>query len=197
MTIPFGKSRAHPHDPVVIGFIGRFSPEKGPREFIQCAIGLHDSCPSVVFKMVGDGPLLRECKDFARQSGIPVEFTGTTSSIADELASIDIVAVTSVKDAFNMVIVEAMASGVPVAAYPVGGIPEIITNNVTGLLSELKSPESLEISIERILREKNLYAKLSSNAHIHARKNYGLNEYRKKWEDVFLSANSSFAKAAV
>jgi glycosyltransferase involved in cell wall biosynthesis len=147
--------------------------------------------------MVGDGPLLRECKDFARQSGIPVEFTGTTSSIADELASIDIVAVTSVKDAFNMVIVEAMASGVPVAAYPVGGIPEIITNNVTGLLSELKSPESLEISIERILREKNLYAKLSSNAHIHARKNYGLNEYRKKWEDVFLSANSSFAKAAV
>jgi glycosyltransferase involved in cell wall biosynthesis len=89
-----------------------------------------------------------------------------------------------------------MASGVPVAAYPVGGIPEIITNNVTGLLCEAANPESLADSIQRILNEKELYAKLSANAYLHARENYGLEEYRKKWDDIFNSIISSFSETA-
>jgi len=193
VTIPFGKPRVHARDPATVGFIGRFSPEKGPKDFIRCARHLHKSFPTIQFRMIGDGPLLQECKDMAERSCIPIEFTGAIKDVSGELASIDIVAIPSLKDAFNMVVVEAMASGVPVAAYPVGGIPEIITNNVTGLLCEVANPESLADSIQHILGEKDLYAKLSANAYLHGRENYGLETYQKKWDDIFNSILSSFS----
>lgn len=187
VTIPFGKPRKSHRNPPVIAFIGRFSPEKGPKEFIQCASLLFNKNPLLKFKMIGDGPLLSECKEIARQTGIPIDFTGAINAIAEELETIDVVAVSSRKDAFNMVVVEAMARGVPVASFPVGGIPEIITDNVTGLLSDSREPESLARSIESILNEENLYAKLSANAFLNAQKNYSLEAYQKKWNEMFHS----------
>jgi len=194
VAIPFSKPRTNPGNPAAIGFIGRFSPEKGPKEFIKCASRLHSKYPELRFKMIGDGPQLQECKDQAKQAGILIEFTGNSDDISRELESIDIVAVSSLKDAFNMVVVEAMARGVPVASYPVGGIPEIITDNETGLLSHAAGPEALAHSIERILFEEGLYKKLSANAFSHARERYGLLEYRKRWEDILSKAALPLAK---
>ena len=194
VTLPFSKHRTNPCNHPTIGFIGRFSPEKGPKEFIKCACCLSSKYPELRFRMVGDGPLLSECKDQAEQAGILVEFIGNSDDISRELESIDIVVVSSLKDAFNMVVVEAMARGVPVAAYPVGGIPEIITDNETGLLSEAVEPAALARSIERILFEEGLYKKLSANAFSHARERYGLHEYRKKWEDILSKVARPFAK---
>jgi glycosyltransferase involved in cell wall biosynthesis len=138
--------------------------------------------------MVGDGPLLRECREMAQQAGLPVAFTGVLLNITHNLELMDIIAITSLKDAFNMVVIEAMARGVPVAAFPVGGIPEIITHNVTGLLSETASPHLLAHCIERILNETGLYEKLSSNGFLHAKRTYGLDDYRKQWENIFKDA---------
>jgi glycosyltransferase involved in cell wall biosynthesis len=194
VTIPFSKPRVKNYDPATVGFIGRFSPEKGPKDFIRCAQHLSKSFPLVKFRMIGDGPLLQECKDMANRDEIPIEFMGAIKDVSGELASIDIVAISSLKDAFNMVVVEAMASGAPVVAYPVGGIPEIITHNVTGLLCEAANPESLADSVQRILTEKELYAKISANAYFHARENYGLEAYQKEWDDIFNSVISSFSK---
>jgi|GEM_PF-4947873 glycosyltransferase involved in cell wall biosynthesis len=188
VLIPFGKPRIVPRAPATIGFIGRLSREKGPEGFLQCARILFKKYPGIRFTMVGDGPLLRECREMAQQAGLPVAFTGVSLNITHNLELMDIIAITSLKDAFNMVVIEAMARGVPVAAFPVGGIPEIITHNVMGLLSEAASPHLLAHCIERILNETGLYEKLSSNGFLHAKRTYGLDEYRKQWENIFKDA---------
>jgi glycosyltransferase involved in cell wall biosynthesis len=188
VLISFGEPRVFPRQPATVGFIGRFSPEKGPMEFIQCARHLLEKALPVRFKMVGGGPLLPECEDFARRIGVPIEFTGFVNDISPELASMDVLAVSSSADAFNMAIIEAMARGVPVAAFPVGGIPEIITHDRTGLLAAAKSPRDLALSVERILFENELYPKLSLNAFGYVRDHYRLKEYRKKWETIFSRA---------
>jgi glycosyltransferase involved in cell wall biosynthesis len=137
--------------------------------------------------MVGDGPMLGSCIDYSKRLGIDISFKGKSKNVACELDEMDVVVVPSFKDAFNMVLVEAMARGVPTVAYATGAIPEIITNNQTGLLVPCGALRSLVRAVLRVLFDIPLYAKLSLNGFNHAGEHFNLRAYRKKWDDLALA----------
>ncbi len=126
------------NDPWRVGVIGRISPEKGQLEFIQAArlILQRQRCEFVV---CGDPQFSSPsyCRRVrAEAEGLPIDFTGWKDDIRGVLSVLDIVVVPSAAvDATPRVIPEAFSAGIPVVAFRSGGIPEIIENGVTGLLS--------------------------------------------------------------
>lgn len=108
-------------------YIGRVSVEKN----IEAFLNLQLPGSKVV---VGDGPALQRLK-----SAFPdVQFMGkhTGPALAAFYASADVFVFPSLTDTFGLVILEALACGVPVAAFPVTGPKDIIQNGVTGILNE-------------------------------------------------------------
>jgi len=108
-------------------YVGRVSPEKN----IEAFLNLDLPGRKVV---VGGGPLLQ----LLRGQHPDVEFRGakTGDALAAEYAAADVFVFPSRTDTFGLVMLEAMASGLPIAAYPVMGPIDIVTPGLTGILSE-------------------------------------------------------------
>ncbi len=193
VLVPFLSPRVFPKTTVTVGFIGRFSPEKGALDFIACANEIYSRRKKVRFIMIGNGPQFAEARLRAAILGVPVVFTGAVSDIETYLQKIDILAVTSNKDAFNMAVAEAMASGIPVAGFPAAAIPEIIRNKETGLLSGKKDASSLALVIMQLLDNAVLYESISRNALSFAKQRFDLNAYREQWDRIFDAAFNSSA----
>ncbi len=139
--IPF--RRRIPSKPWRIGLIGRIAPMKGQNDLLRAAPQIPDArfiiCGSPMFSP-------REYVDEVRRLavGLPVEFLGWRDDIAPVLAGLDLLAVPSTEaEATTRVILEAFSAGVPVVAYAVGGIPEIVRDGVNGFLVQERTPEAL------------------------------------------------------
>jgi len=88
-------------------------------------------------------------------------------------------------ESFGIVLLEAMASGRPIVASRIGGIPEVIENNVTGILVESGSKESLADAILKILSDQNLAEVLANNARKIAEVKYSWSVIAEKIEGVY------------
>jgi glycosyltransferase involved in cell wall biosynthesis len=133
-----------------IGLIGRISPEKGQAEFLQAARLLVQDVPTCTFVICGaplfsDAAALRynqRIRELA--AGLPAEFLGWRDDVYSVLSSLDLLVVPSVNEpGSTRVILEAYAAGVPVVAFPSGGIPEILEDGRTGFLVRPATPEAL------------------------------------------------------
>lgn len=132
--------RTNPAAPRV-GCLGRIAPEKGQLAFVAAARIIHRALPQARFVIQGAVLFadrhLREYEARVREAaaGLPIEFAGWTSDIYAALADLDLLLVPSSQEATTRVILEAFAAGVPVVAFAVGGIPEVITPRHDGFLS--------------------------------------------------------------
>lgn len=126
----------HLERPIMIN-VGRVSPEKNLEAFLSIDM------PGTKV-IVGDGPIFHELK-----SKYPkVVFVGAKRGevLAKHFASADVFVFPSLTDTFGVVMIEANASGLPVAAYPVTGPIDVIENNINGVLSD-----DLEFAIQQAL----------------------------------------------
>ena len=105
-----------------IYFIGRVSPEKGPVRFCQLSEKLSDDFE---WHMVGTGPLLELCQKTYSQT---VHFHGAQLDMEKVWPDVDLLAITSTYEGLPLVLLEAMSRGIPVVAFNVGNIGEIISN---------------------------------------------------------------------
>ena len=112
----------------------------------------------------GDGSLRGELERDARSRGVDARFHGFTSSVRDRLAAADVFVLPSRGDNAPMAILEAMAAGLPVIATRVGGIPELVTHEQTGLLVAPDDPAELAAAIERLAGDPELRAALGARA---------------------------------
>jgi len=114
-----------PHDPPVVGCIGRIAPEKGQLEFVDAAAKIHAAMPGCRFVIYG-APLFGsaaagryEAEVRAAARDLPVEFAGWVDDVYAALAGMDLLLVPSGEDeATTRVILEAFAAGVPAIAFP-------------------------------------------------------------------------------
>lgn len=156
----------------VILFVGRLAEKKG-LEYILDAMGIVDA----LLVIVGDGPLRGKVdmrrEEINRKAGFEkIKMLGAKNhmELPTIYASADIMAVPSVTaldgDAEGMptVVIEALASGLPVVASRHGGIGEVIRDEENGLLVEERDFLGLGNSINRLLEDKGLYDRLSGNA---------------------------------
>jgi glycosyltransferase involved in cell wall biosynthesis len=139
-----------------IGVIGRIEEEKGQFEFVHAARLLSAPYPELRFSVFGK-PLFADETYFERvraaSEGLPIEFRGWVDKIADAFGSLDLLVVPSTSlDATPRIILEALAAGVPIVAYAVGGIPELLTHMQTGILVKDRTPRALADGIAAAIR---------------------------------------------
>jgi len=137
----------------LVGFIGRLSTEKGPDLFLRMALSVRAQVPSAEFVLVGDGAMLKQLQTFAKRFGLAdaVHFAGNQSDMPAVLNELDVVVSSSHSEAMPLAVMEAMASGVPVVACKVGGIPDLVAHGVTGWLVDAGDVETLATRVVELL----------------------------------------------
>jgi len=102
--------------------------EKAPDVMVDAAGRVSDAVAR--FSMVGTGPMERECRALADSLGIGarMDWHGAVDNVGASLAAFDVLVLTSWTEGTPMVLLEAMAAGVPIVTTAVGGIPEVVSS---------------------------------------------------------------------
>jgi glycosyltransferase involved in cell wall biosynthesis len=136
----------------VIGTVGRFVAQKAPLDFVRMAARVQASRPEAVFVMVGDAALESRSLEEATRAeaarlGVTMVFTGFRADAAALAANFDVYVVPSLYEGLGRALTEAMASGRPVVATNVNGVPDLVAHGSTGLLATPGDPTSLARSV--------------------------------------------------
>ena len=137
----------------VIGYVGRLSPEKGVHDLLDSLALLRTRETPFQAIIVGDGVIGLSLKERAVEMQLQdqIIFTGNRSDVPDLMALMDVVAVPSVHESFGLVILEAMNAMRPVVATRVGGIPDLVQEDVTGILVPPASPQAFAGALARLI----------------------------------------------
>ncbi|HEY3176036.1 MAG TPA: glycosyltransferase [Candidatus Polarisedimenticolia bacterium] len=147
---------------LIVGFVGSLREAKDPLLFIRVAAETSRRHPGVRFVVVGEGPLRQRAESMAREANLAdrIVFAGERSDMPDVLRAMDLLTVTSVREGCCNVILEAMATGVPVVATRVGGNPDLIEHGRTGWLFPHGDVAAGADSIQTLLSDPGLRARV-------------------------------------
>jgi glycosyltransferase involved in cell wall biosynthesis len=156
-----------PAEAPVVGTIGRLTHQKGYTILLEAAALVTSEMPSVRFVIIGEGELEDNLKMLARQLGVAhaVHFTGPRHDIEELLSAMDVFASSSLWEGLPTVILEGMASRIPVVATDVSGTRELVHDGVTGLLVAPGDASQLAQAVLRVLREPELAETMVERAH--------------------------------
>jgi glycosyltransferase involved in cell wall biosynthesis len=155
-------------DDVVLTYVSRIAPEKNVEYLADALAIVAAKRPDVRIQFVGDGPSREELE---RRMGGSARFAGyrVGDELADHYAAGDVFAFTSTTETFGNVVLEAMASGLPVVALRAGGVGEIVRDGETGLLVDPESPpEAFAAVLLRLVDQADLRRRLAASARTYA-----------------------------
>jgi len=120
----------------LVGVVAQLKPKKGLSTFLEAAARVSPLLPNLRFLVVGDGPLREELETLAEHLDLDrhVRFLGFRSDARALVELLDVLVVPSLSEGTPLVVLEAMAAGIPVVASAVGGIPDQIRHEREGLL---------------------------------------------------------------
>ena len=155
-----------PEKASLFGMVAMIRGDKGHKHFLKAAAEVLERFPSARFVIAGDGPeslveklTLRVQNEFPRQPS-PVILAGYREDVPAILAALDALVVPSLKEAQTIVIPQAFATGKPVIASRVGGIPEIVTHGVNGWLVPAGDDRALADAMMRFAESPDLRLRL-------------------------------------
>ncbi|MCF7568959.1 glycosyltransferase family 4 protein [Sabulilitoribacter arenilitoris] len=177
-------------DSLKIGFVGRWSKEKRPDIFLKIAKAVKKHNPQIDFEMVGIG--MKSNVKKINQFG--VSFLGEITdddALSRLYKSLTFVLITSSREGFPMVIIEAMAHGVIPITTNVGGISEHLTSFENSILIENSNNEDdvAKLFVDAILElinNKVLISNLSLNAFNYSRKHFSITDFNKAYRHYLL-----------
>jgi len=148
--------------PLVVGCVAFLSKRKGVQYLIEAFRQVVDHHPRARLEIVGDGEERSALQQQIADLGLEKNATllGNQSGIARLMNGFDILVLPSVWEPFGLVITEAMACGKPVVATNVGGIPEIVEHDHTGLLVPPAAVGPLATALMTLLNSKVLRSRL-------------------------------------
>ena len=129
----------------LLGVIGRFSTQKNHMTFLRALVPVRDLFPSLLVLLVGEGELEGDVRQAVTDLGLEgsVRFMGQRRDVPTILRALDLMVLPSLWEGLPNVMLEAMSSGTPVLATRVGGVPDVLSHGVTGVLSD---PEEKSLS---------------------------------------------------
>lgn len=183
-------ARFHPGDccapgEPTIAHISNFRPVKDPSMAARIFLRLRERRPARLW-LIGDGPQLTDIKELLGASPYAKDVTifGQRDDVPNLLGQVSVLLVTSVTESFCLAALEAMACGVPVVAPKVGGLPELIVDNVTGLLFPREQEEVAVEHISGLLGDQFLQRRMSEAGVRHARA-YGHEGAVERYENAY------------
>lgn len=159
-------------DAPVVAVVGRMAPEKGHDVLIRAMPSLRLRCPDAVLLVAGDGPTRAACETLARSLALDsaVRFAGQRTDIPDILAAADVVALPSRwGEGLPGVVIEAIAAGKPVVAFPVAGTVDVVVHERTGLIVPQDDGPAMAAALARLLTDDDLRARMADACREHAR----------------------------
>jgi len=158
--------------------VGRLGPEKRIDRFLSVLAQLRRQT-SVPIKgaIVGHGPLRESLEHQARELGLlpdVVEFRGAIDDMASIYREADILVLTSDWEGTPNVLLEAMASGLPVVANRVGGVEEVVRHGTTGYLGEVDDENTMIISLLKLIGNPQLKQQIGRAARDYVVSNHSL-----------------------
>lgn len=143
---------------LVIGSVGRLDEVKGFADLLEAASLLRSRCFEVFTVLAGDGPLRQALEQQAVHLGIAgtTRFLGFRRDVQCVFDALDVFVLPSLSETFGYALAEAMASELPVVATTVGGVPEVIVPDETGLLVPPRDPAALAAALWPLLESAEL-----------------------------------------
>ena len=178
-------------DTVILGVIGRLDPWKGHADLIEAMVQVD---PRARLRVVGDtafgrhGDHKAELEAKAATLGVAdrVEFLGWRDDVPQILAALDLVVHPSCEpEPFGRSLAEAQASGVAIVATAAGGIPEVVEDNVTGLLVPPKDPAALANAINELVADPDRRAAMGTAGRERARRLFTREAHARAVEAVY------------
>lgn len=175
-------------DDILVGTVGRLVPQKGIDLLIKSMI----YCSKVKLLIAGYGKpeYEAELKALVTSTGIEnrVFFLGPIDDPTPMLASLDVFVLASMEEGLPIAILEAMHAGVPIVATKVGGVPEVIINDKTGVLIPPGDVKALSDGMNRLITDKDLAEYCSYNAKMLVTTNCSASRMADDVIDIYQSA---------
>lgn len=171
----------------VIGNIARLSSVKGQNYLIEAMKKVAERFSDVQLLFVGDGKIKEDLVKQAADLGLNknIIFIPSIQDTSSVLALMDIFVMCSIQEGLGLSIMEAQAMGIPVIATNVGGIPELVENNKTGILVPPQDSASIARAIISLLENKQLAKQLGVNAQKNIQENFTLDKMVDKTEALY------------
>lgn len=150
----------------VVACVSRLHPVKGIDQLLDAWALIGSAMPDAVLLIAGDGPESAKLKNRAATLAPPdrIRFLGHQADVRSVLWASDVLVVPSRQEGLSLAALEAMATGLPVVAFRVGGLPEIVSHEINGLLAAAFQPSELAAATLRVLRDPSLRRTLSHGA---------------------------------
>lgn len=184
-----------------IGSLGRLVPKKGFHTLLEACAKLRDKSVQFNLEIAGDGPLADELKAMVDSLDLAdeVQFMGAMphSRVSEWMRSLDVFVLACCQDesgdvdGIPVVLMEAMAIGVPVVTTKISGLPELAIDRETGLLSEPEDATQIANLLSEISSDKALRSRLVAGAKFHVDKEFTLQANVEKLGELIFSSQGN------
>ncbi len=172
---------------IILGFVGRLSPEKGLTYLIKAMEALVKEFPNLLLLIAGEGELLKELKREAIALGIEqnIRFLGPRSDINEILGIFDIFVLPSLREGLPLVLLEAAAASLPIVATDVGGNKQVVKHGANGLLIRHGDVDSLYNAVKKLIIDEGMRKEFGSKSHDLFINNFTIEKMIKKYETIY------------
>jgi glycosyltransferase involved in cell wall biosynthesis len=169
------------HQPVHVGLLGQISPHKGHDDAVEAIRRLGNGFRLLIAGK-GEADYVAALKQ--KSVGLPVDFMGFVS-LPEFFALVDVMIVPSWEEPFGIVLLEAMASGIPVVATGCGGPADILTSGRDGLLVPPRDPAALAEAVRRIADDRGIYEAIVRQARNRVETHYDIGKVVPRIEEFY------------
>src|SRR5438046_5283347 len=176
-----------PPDAVLVGIVGRLVPIKAHDVFLAAAAKLAKVARKAHFAIVGDGDLWSHLHEDVHAAALHdvLHFAGWRADLADVYADLDIVVCCSRNEGTPVSVIEACAAGLPVIGTPVGGMTDIITDDLNGLLVPTGDAEALAGAIKGLIADPRRRSSMGAAGHKIVLERYGASRMVNELKQVY------------
>lgn len=175
-----------PVDRRILAVIGRFSTQKNHAGFLEAFAKVRTKHPGLLVLFIGEGELEGAIREqvASLDLGEAVRFLGQRRDVPALLEALDLLVVPSLWEGLPNVMLEAMAANVPVVATAVGGIPDVLTDGVNGVVCQT-SPESLSEAMDRALSRPDEMSRMADAASALIRDRYDIRNTARRYTGFY------------
>jgi glycosyltransferase involved in cell wall biosynthesis len=185
----FRGSQRIPPDAVLFGVVARLEPEKGHAYLLEAWPAVAEAVPGAWLAVIGEGSEADALRALVDAMPEPVArrilFAGRRDDVSALTAELSVAVLPSLREAQGISLLEAMARRVPVVASRVGGIPEVVTDGVDGLLVPPADPSALADALVRLACSPDLRLRLGQAGYETVRDRYSIDASVRRIEALY------------